>query len=115
MGWLRSDEGLLAEALDAPDRDMRVIAEGLGYEMRGEHSEAAAILAAALDVPNEGYFDLVILDALARNRAALARNRAAIGDRAGVEVACRQIERPVTYHPYREPALAACRILAERP
>ena len=101
-GRLVDDEALLEDALETEDRDVRMLAQGLRHEMRGDHERAAGTLALALDAPTEGYFDIVILDALARNRLA-------IGDGAGARAACNEIERPAVYHPYREPALASCK------
>jgi hypothetical protein len=99
---LAREEALLEDALEVEDRDVRMLAEGLRQELRGDHERAAGTLALALDAPTEGYFDIVILDALARNRLAT-------GDDAGARAACNEIERPAVYHPYREPALAGCR------
>ena len=102
VGRLTGDDALLEDALEVEDRDVRMLAEGLRQEMRGDPEHAAGTLALALDAPTEGYFDIVIRDALVRNRLA-------IGDGAGARAACNEIERPAVYHPYREPALATCR------
>jgi serine/threonine-protein kinase len=101
IGWVEGKNDLLADALAAPDRDLRLFAEGLRAERAGDAARAAALLRAALEEPGDGAYALVI-------RNALARNLRAGGDAAGAAVVCDEIRRPAVYHPFREPAVADC-------